>query len=266
MASLSLADHLARVPDPRQDSGKRHSLAALLNLVAVAVLSGMRSLQAIAQFGRALSPARAKELGFTHAPTPCKSTLSVVLRAVDAAQLEQELRAWASQHDDGQGPLAVDGKTVRGSADTEAAAVHLLAVYAVQAGVTLAQTPVGDRTNEHKAALDLLRQVPLAGRVVTGDAMFTHRDFCDTVLAGGGEYVLPAKDNQPTLVRDIQVAFTPEAGLSPPTARVARRGPTAGQHHEQRARPPRKKDAADHDGPQRLPRLARCRPGVLAEA
>jgi hypothetical protein len=49
----------------------------------------------------------------------------VVLRAVDAAQLEQELRAWASQHDDGPGPLAVDGKTVRGSADTEAAAVHL---------------------------------------------------------------------------------------------------------------------------------------------
>ncbi len=266
MASLSLADHLARVPDPRQDSGKRHSLAALLNLVAVAVLSGMRSLQAIAQFGRALSPARAKELGFTHAKTPCKSTLSVVLRAVDAQRLEQELRAWAPQHDDGHSPLAVDGKTVRGSADGEAAAIHLLAVYAVNSGVTLAQTPVGDKTNEHKAALDLLRQVPLAGRVVTGDAMFTHRDFCDAVLEGGGDYVLPAKDNQPTLVRDIKAAFTQEPGLSPPTASVAARRPTAGQRHDQGARPPGKKDPADHDGAQRLPRLAACRPSVLATA
>ncbi len=241
-------------------------MAAVLNLVAVAVLSGLRSLQAIAQFGRSLSPALAQQLGFTHAKTPCKSTLSVVLRAVDADGLEQELRAWAPQHDDGQGPLAVDGKTLRGSAIGGAAAVHLLAVYAVNAGVTLAQTPVSDKTNEHKAALDLLRQVPLAGRVVTGDAMFTHRDFCTTVLEEGGHYVLPAKDNQPTLVRDIQAAFTPEPGLSPPTARVARRGPTAGQHHDQGTRPAGTKGAADHDGAQRLPRLAAGRPGVLASA
>lgn len=227
MASLSLADHLARIADPRQDSGKRHSLAALLNLVAVAVLCGLRSLQGIAQFGRSLSPALAKELGFTHAKTPCKSTLSVVLRAVDAARLENALRAWAAQHDDGTGPVAVDGKTVRGSAEGETAAVHLLAVYAVNSGVTLAQMPVGAKTNEHKAALDLLRQVPLQNRVVTGDAMFTHRDFCTTVLEGGGDYVLPAKDNQPTLVRDLQAAFTPQPGLSPPTASVVGRGPTA---------------------------------------
>lgn len=250
MASLSLAEHLARLVDPRQDSGKRHPLAAVLNLVTVAVLSGMRSLHAIAQFGRSLSPAAVKDLGFTHAPTPCKSTLSVVLRALDAVQFENELRAWAWSHDDGRGPLAVDGKTVRGSADGDAAAVHLLAVYAVNAGVTLAQRPVGDKTNEHKAALDLLRQVPLANRVVTADAMFTHRDFCTTVLDGGGTYVLPAKDNQPTLVRDIQAAFTPDAGLSPPTASVAGHGPATNQHHHQGAWPLGKTDPAHHDGTQ----------------
>jgi predicted transposase YbfD/YdcC len=191
-------------------------LAAVLNLVAVAVLSGLRSLHAIAQFGRSLSPALARQLGFTHAKTPCKSTLSVVLRAPDAAALEEQLRSWAPRHDDGCGPLAVGGKAVRGSADGEAAAVHLLAVYAVRAGITLAQQSVSDKTNEHKAALDLLRQVPVAGRVVRGDAMFTHRDFGATVLEGGGDYVLPAKDNQPTLVRDIKAAFTPAAGLPPP--------------------------------------------------
>ena len=160
MVSLSLADHLARVPDPRHQGGKRHSLAAVLNLVAVGVLCGMRSLAGIAQFGRSLSRAAAGELGFTHAKTPCKSTLSVVLRAVDGPSLENELRAWALPHDDGAGPVAVDGKSVRGSADGEAAAVHLLAVYAVHSGVTLAQAPVGDKTNEHKAALDLCGTCP----------------------------------------------------------------------------------------------------------
>lgn len=76
MASLSLADHWARVADPRQDSGKRHSLAAVRNLVAVAILSGRRRLQALAPFGRSLRPATAKELGF-HA---CPDALDVVER------------------------------------------------------------------------------------------------------------------------------------------------------------------------------------------
>jgi hypothetical protein len=266
MASRSLAEHLARVSDPRQDSGKRHSLAALLNLVTVAVLCGMRGLGAIAQFGRSLTPAMAKELGFTHAKTPCKSTLSVVLRIVPVDELEQELQQWAQQHDDGQGPVSIDGKAARGSADGKTAAVHLLAVYAVKAGVTLAQTAVGDKTNEHKAALDLLRRVPLAGRVITGDAMFTHRDFCSTVLEGGGDYVLAAKDNQPTLVKDIKAAFTPPAGLSPPTAGVVGRRPTPSQCHEQGARSPGEKNATDDHRAQRLPRLARSRPSILAGA
>ncbi len=52
MSTLSLAEHLARVPDGRQEQGKRHPLAALLNLVAAGVLCGMRGLSGIAQFGR----------------------------------------------------------------------------------------------------------------------------------------------------------------------------------------------------------------------
>ena len=30
----------------------------------------------------------------------------------------------------------------------------------------------------------------LAGRVITADAMFTHRDVCDTITHAGGDYLL----------------------------------------------------------------------------
>lgn len=266
MASLSLADRLARIPDPRLEQGKRHSLAAILQLVAAAVLCGMRSLQAIAQFGRELLPAAAQELGFTHPTTPCKSTLSVVLRQVDATRLEEELGAWAQEQAAGDEQVAVDGKTLRGSADGTIPAVHLLSVYAVASGVTLAQAAVGDKTNEHKAALELLRQVPLAGKVVSGDAMFTHRDFCTVVLDGGGDYLLPAKDNQPNLVRDICAVFTPEPGLSPPAASARRSRPATGRRLHQGTRPPGKTDAPDDDTAQRASRLAGGGPGLLAAA
>jgi hypothetical protein len=62
----------------------------------------------------------------------------------------------------------------------------------------------------------------LKGKVLTGDAMFTHRDVCAAVLQGGGDYVLPVKGNQPTLGTDIAAAFAePEAGLSPPPGRTS---------------------------------------------
>jgi hypothetical protein len=228
MAPVSLADRLARIPDPRQDGGQRHSRAAILNLLAVGVLWGLRGLGAIAQLGRHLSPAQARELGFTHPKTPCKATLSNLLRQLDLARVEAELRAWAAARIGRPVHLALDGKTLRGSGDGGVPAVHLLAAYATEAAVTVAQVPVEGKTNEHKAALALLRDVPLAGAVVTADAMFTHRDFGQAVRGGGGDYVLPVKDNQPTLRRDIQAAFAPAPGLSPPAAAARGVAPAAG--------------------------------------
>lgn len=218
MAGLSLADCFRAIPDPRAAGGKRHSLVAILNLITAAVACGMKSLEAIAEFGRGLSPAQIRELGFTHARPPCKATLSNVLRRLDLTAAEQQLRLWASQRAGQPLHIALDGKTARGSVDGTVPAVHLLSAYAVETGVVLAQVPVGDKTNEHKASLDFLAELPLQGATVTADAMFTHRDFCQRILDGGGDYLLPVEENQPNLRCDIKAAFAPQTGLSPPTA------------------------------------------------
>jgi predicted transposase YbfD/YdcC len=55
--------------------------------------------------------------------------------------------------------------------------VHLLAAYAHEAKLVLDQIPVGAKTNEHKAALELLDVIPLEGKLVIGDAMFCQRDL-----------------------------------------------------------------------------------------
>ena len=62
----------------------------------------------------------------------------------------------------------------------------------------------------------MLAILPIDGRLITADAIQTHREICARVIEGGGDYILPVKDNQPTLRADIQAAFAePEAGLSP---------------------------------------------------
>lgn len=222
MVALSLADRFLLISDPRQPGGKRYPLAAILNLLTVAILCGMRGLDATAQFGRSLTPTQARDLGFRRPGMPCKATLSNLLRRLDLERVEAELRAWASDRAGHPVHLALDGKTLRSSGDDGVPAVHLLAAYAVEAGITVAQVPVGQKTNEHKAALAFLKELPLSDAVVTADAMFTHRDFCQETLDGGGDYLLPAEENQPTLRSDIQEAFATQPGLSPPAGPVGR--------------------------------------------
>ena len=216
MERMSLVQALADVPDPRKRRGRRHPLVAVLSLTTVALLAGCKSLEAIAQFGRDHGKHLAFALGFTRGRTPTKSALSKIFRRLDIDAFEAALARWIlSRQQDGWATVALDGKTLRGSRDGDTPGVHLLAAYVPAAAATLAQMRVDAKTNEHKAALVLLGVLPLEGKVVTGDAMFTHRDFAQEVRDSGGDYILIVKDNQPELKAQIQSALHGDADFSP---------------------------------------------------
>jgi hypothetical protein len=223
-AQASLMELLERIHDPRGAKGKRHPLPALLGLAVVAMLAGMTTYEAIVQYGRERGREFLYLLGFTRGRGLCKATYSRVFRRIDVAEFEACVSGWIQGRlgAGDAGHLAIDGKTARGSRDGDTPAVHLVAAYAPEVHATVAQLRVDSKTNEHKAALELLRILPIRGKVITGDAMFTQRDFCAGVIEGGGDYILPVKENQPTLLANIAAVFTePEAGLSPPPSCTA---------------------------------------------
>jgi hypothetical protein len=221
-SDLSLMELFQGVHDPRRSQGKRHPLSALLLLAVVGLLSGMTSYEAIVDFGKARGWEFLRLLGFTRRRGLCKATYSRVFRRIDVADVEARIGQWIQGRLDlDVAPhLAIDGKTARGSRDGETPGVHLVSAYVPQFRAVVGQLRVDAKTNEHKAALELLGILPIKGMVVTGDAMFTHRDVCTKIIEGGGDYVLPVKDNQPNLRADIMAAFAePEAGFSPPPDR-----------------------------------------------
>jgi hypothetical protein len=213
--NISLWEAFAEVPDPRERSGQRHPLQALLTLASVAILSGCRSLYAIAQFGRDRGSEFARELGFTRKQTPCCSTLHYLFLALDRNAFERSLRQWLSgQQAQGWIAVSIDGKTLRGTQGHELPGVHLLAAYAHEAKLVLDQVPVGTHTNEHKAALELLNLIPLKGKVVLGDAIFCQRELSRKISRKGGDWIWPVKANQPELRAALELAFQ-DAQLSP---------------------------------------------------
>ena len=103
--------------------------------------------------------------------------------------------------------IALDGKTLRGSAHDQVPGQHLLSAVAHEWGLVLAQQAVAGKTNEITVAPSLLSGLILEGRLVTADALLTQRDIAATIIARHGDYLLAVKENQPTLAADIRDVF-----------------------------------------------------------
>lgn len=216
----TLAAALAAVPDPRRPYGWRPeypplALVGLLQLAVAAIVCGAKSLNAIAQWGRERiedDPAFLIDLGLPPGRSPCVATLHRVFKALDVVAFEHALGTWLA----GTGikpndALALDGKTLRGVHGAGVPGVHLVGAYAHAAQTMLTQLRTEGKGHELAAAKQLLEALPLAGRVVTGDALLTQRAVSQRVVAGGGDYLLPVDDNQPRLKLGIERAFSPLA-------------------------------------------------------
>jgi len=191
MSCQPLSVVFSQVPDPRSASGRRHPLSAILTLATVAMLSGARSLEAMAQFGRDRGSTFTGLLGCTRDRSPCKATFHHVFKRLDAVVFERALTRWLRSHRArGWQAIAIDGKRLCGTQGDQLPGVHLLAAYEHEAQAAIGQMAVAASTNEHKAALALLDVIDIQGAIVTGDAppgsKFCQRDLSQKVLKKKG--------------------------------------------------------------------------------
>ena len=236
----SLAAALAAVPEHRRPRGfKAHQppypLVPMLLLLVVGVLCGRRGYQSIADWARGCadaSPEVLDALGFEpgRSPrTPSGRTVFRFVRDLQARAFQQALQGWlvstatvlrltlsgSEQRQVPEDQIVIDGKTVRGAAarrgDAAEAGLHLVSAYAPALVAVLDQLETAGKGQEMAAAQLLLGSWSLTGRLVTADALHTQREFCQTVLDGEGDYLLPVKENQPTLLADLEAVFSPSA-------------------------------------------------------
>src|SRR6266511_6041074 len=135
---------------------------------------------------------------------PSETTLRWVLQQVDADELDPIVGGWlAEQAAAGHGPIAVDGKVLRGARGPGGHQAHLLAALTHDSGTVLAQRAVAATTNQTTQLAPLLDGVDLAGRVVTADALHTTAAQARYLLGRDADYMLTVQGNQPGLVTAI---------------------------------------------------------------
>ena len=222
--SCHLLDMLAEVPDPRKRKGKRHPLTAVLGLTVIGLMCDQKSYTAIARWARK-HPKIAKALGFTR-KTPCPATFHNLFKRLDVVKLEQILTQWITKtlqripipFDTRLTAVAMDGKSLRGSATPKTPQTHLLAAVFHDLAIPVAQCAVSEKTNEVAISTELLKAFDISKKVITTDALLTQRAFCQDLLDRQADYLLPVKANQKTLFEDIQDLFHPFSNETPPEA------------------------------------------------
>ncbi len=220
----SLYEALQELPDVRHAQGKRYSLALILCLVLLAKLAGQKSLSGATEWLHHRRVALAERLGLRKPRLPCHMTYCNVLAEVDAGQLDKLLAAfferWEAQSRCGEEPswlltpqghadhshLAIDGKALRATSKQEHP-VHQLSCYEVTTGRVLWYCNVQEKHNEISELKPFLTTEWVKGRILSLDALHIQRELCRQVHRLEGDYVLIAKDNQPTLREDIADYF-----------------------------------------------------------
>lgn len=202
--------YLAKVPDPRIERTRAHSLVNILVIALLAVLCGADSFTDMEDFGHSkrdfLSTFLDLESGI-----PSHDTFGRVLAMLDPGALQEAFRAWTAslmETTDGQ-IVAIDGKTLRRSFEdaNNRAFVHMVSAWSAQNRLVVGQLRTEAKSNEITAIPKLIALLNLTGATVTIDAMGCQKSITDAIIVRGADYVIAVKDNQPTLFQSVKECF-----------------------------------------------------------
>src|SRR6516162_4998593 len=176
---LDIVHHFARVQDPRDQRFTTHVLGDLLTIALCAMLSGAKSFEDIAAFGRAKETwLRGLGLALPQG-IPSHDTFRDLFRHL-APHVFQDCftdwinAAWARL---GLHTVHIDGKALRGSRGLDGTCLHLVSAWIGANSLTLGQVAVEDKSNEITAIPKLLQLLELNGALLSIDALGCQKDI-----------------------------------------------------------------------------------------
>jgi predicted transposase YbfD/YdcC len=205
---ITIKKYFGKLKDPRI---KRRKLHRLLDIVAIAlcgVICGCNDWQQIATFGRSRLDWLKKFLALPNG-IPSHDTFERVFDLIDPQAFQACFRSWMQALHEAMGlsQIAIDGKTLRGSARGDLKGLHLVSAWATANGVSLGQVAVAEKSNEIPAIPQLLQQLEVKGALITIDAMGCQKEIAQTIVDKKADYLLTVKDNQPTLRAKLETYF-----------------------------------------------------------
>jgi predicted transposase YbfD/YdcC len=205
----SIKKYFTSLKDPRVRKRTEHRLIDIITIALCGVIANCDGWMDIIDFA---NNRIAWFKGFLQLPNgiPSHDTFERVFAKIDPAVFNRCCIAWLRDVSDlvGLSHLAIDGKTLRGSASATQRPLHLVSAWATEANLSLGEVAVEGKSNEITAIPELLKLLDLKGALVTIDAIGCQKAIAQQIVDKGGDYLLAVKANQEHLLEDIQATVT----------------------------------------------------------
>ena len=143
---------------------------------------------------------------------PSHDTIGRVFSMLNPKEFERFFIEWTKQATNlTAGELiSIDGKTLRGSHDRHRGkeAIHLVNAWADANSMVIGQLQSEGKKNEIKTIPKLIDLLAVQGCVISIDAMGCQKEIAKKIISEKADYILAVKDNQPSLNKQVQTAFT----------------------------------------------------------
>lgn len=211
---ISPVPFLTQIPDWRDHKRSTYPWNALWVVVLIGLMAGPENILALSQWIQLQREELMQCLKLQDVPR--QATIYRFFWKLDAhlPQLKAALLAWVKQQcpemQDRVAVLAGDGKVLKGSARESQSALSFLSDFFHDLSLTVTQVEQGGR-HEAKALQDLLADLnTLFGEswLLTLDAAYTEQHLTSQVIAAGGDYLVPLKNNTKALKEWAVIAFS----------------------------------------------------------
>lgn len=199
-----IIERLNNLTDTRRQWGNlRHKLVDIVFIGLVSIICGGTDFEHMEDTGNAKLDWFKKQLELPNG-IPDSDTFRRVFERLDPKELAEVLQETLAVKGK---TVAIDGKTIRGSANAQHKAYHVVSAWVSENQITLGQLVAEEKTNEIKAIPELLEVIDVTGSTVTIDAMGCQKAIATKIIKKQADYVLGLKGNQATLLEDVKLFF-----------------------------------------------------------
>jgi predicted transposase YbfD/YdcC len=208
---ITLMDFLAKITEPRHSRTRAHHLGEVLIIAICALLCGGEGFNDMEHFGKARE---AWFRTFLKLPNgiPSHDTFNRVFSMIDPLKFMEVFIEWThTLRSTLEGDIiAIDGKALRRASKKGSRIPQVVSAWSRDNGISLGQIQVDEKSNEITAVPLLLRQLDLAGCIVTLDAMGCQKKITKEIHEGDADYAIALKGNQETIHEEVKTFLNAE--------------------------------------------------------
>lgn len=207
---MNLFERFEVLEDPRDIRGKKYKLIDILIMTIYGLLCGIKDYVNIADFMKLKEEYFTQLLNLENG-TPSHDCLSDVFALIDSKKFMEIFIEWTKdvvKKKTGKN-ISIDGKAIKSATDkiNNGNIPYIVSAFIGEIGLSIGQVKVNDKSNEITAIPDLLDLLDIEGATITIDAIGTQENIINKIVEKKGHYVLPVKDNQKELRKQVKSQF-----------------------------------------------------------